>query len=237
MKKALVYLCVLSFVALVGQLAGCEEKTKEEAKEEKTEKQADEPKAEEKQAESPEGEAKAGEEKAGEEKTGEEKAKSEDCDSGEEEHVHKEGEEEMAPALDPELANAPLDVKEGELTGIEKVDVNELLANPDKYNGKTVAVAGKIVDMCTHRHGWFGIESADGSRVIRIKTLPKFAVPVNAVGSQGVAEGTIEIATYTPEQAKHFIEDHKFITAEEAASGKDVVQAVMVANGASFERK
>jgi len=151
------------------------------------------------------------------------------------EHGH-EGEAHAALAPQPE-AQGPLDVALGAALGAaERVDVLDLSKNAATYEGKTVRIEGAVTDMCFHRRGWFGVASADGTRMVRVITTPTFQVPEGAVGASAVAEGVVEVMTIPAADVPHYRESHKFIADDEIGVDGTIKQAVVRATGASFKR-
>ncbi|MFC1570286.1 hypothetical protein ACFL4E_00700 [Candidatus Omnitrophota bacterium] len=77
----------------------------------------------------------------------------------------------------------------GTIQGIEKVTpLKDILSSPEKYEGKTVKVEGKIVEECP-TGCWFNL--ADDGGIIYVDTNPgEFAIP-QEVGKKASAEGTV----------------------------------------------
>lgn len=134
--------------------------------------------------------------------------------------------------------HGPLDEKLGQaLAGAEVVDVAKLVSDPDAFDGKTVTLTGEVTDMCHHKRGWFAVASPDGKKMVRVITGPgKFQVPVAAIGATAKAEGAINVVTLNEKQIAYFRRSHKFISDEEARSGKPIKQAILMATGAEFKR-
>jgi hypothetical protein len=91
------------------------------------------------------------------------------------------------------------------LAGAQEVKVVELVANPEKYVGKTVRVEGVVVDVCEKRGCWMDI--ADGAKAakVRIKVDDGVMVfPVEAKGSHAIAEGVFTKIEMTPDEAKAY---------------------------------
>ncbi|MBN2493327.1 MAG: hypothetical protein JXR96_01945 [Deltaproteobacteria bacterium] len=131
----------------------------------------------------------------------------------------------------------PLDVELGEpLQGAARVSVEALLDDPAAWEGKRVRVEGEVRDMCFHRRGWFGVASADGQKVIRVMTAPRFQVPAGAIGARAEAEGKVKVITLPASEIAHYKKVHKFVSEKELASEGPIRQAVIVAAGAEFSR-
>lgn len=85
------------------------------------------------------------------------------------------------------------------------VKLSELIAHPDAYVGKTVRVEGVIVDVCAKRGCWMDLAIDAKSQPIRIKVDDGVIVfPIEAKGSQAVAEGVFTKIEMTPEQATKY---------------------------------
>lgn len=123
------------------------------------------------------------------------------------------------------LANAPL------------VAIEDLQKDPAAFEGKTIRVSGRVVDMCFHKRTWFGMTSASGDKVVRVITgRNNFLVPEKAVGADAIAEGVVEVITLDPAEMAHYKDTHKFVSDEEIARGGPVRQPVVYASGAQFVR-
>ncbi|MBK7258229.1 MAG: DUF4920 domain-containing protein [Ignavibacteriae bacterium] len=87
------------------------------------------------------------------------------------------------------------------LTLKEVTRVSEILANPEKFNGKRVRVQGAVVDVCSKRGCWIRLASDKEYESIVFKVEDGVIVfPMDAKGKTAVAEGVISAKTYTVEQ-------------------------------------
>ena len=87
------------------------------------------------------------------------------------------------------------------LTLKEVTRVSEILANPEKFNGKRVRVQGAVVDVCSKRGCWIRLASDKEFESILFKVDDGVIVfPMDAKGKTAVAEGVISAKTYTVEQ-------------------------------------
>lgn len=96
----------------------------------------------------------------------------------------------------------------------EATPVAELLAHPERYDGKTVRVDGVVTGVCKKRGCWIQVTDPDTGKGIRIKVEDGVIVfPLESMGHHASAQGTFEIIHLTPEQqkamAKHRAEEHK----------------------------
>jgi len=91
------------------------------------------------------------------------------------------------------------------------VAIDELLASPDRYVGQTVRVAGKVVDVCSHRGCWMQLGN-DKGQLVRVKVRDGDIVfPVSARGRPAEAEGVFAKTELSPDdalaRAKHLAEE------------------------------
>ncbi len=96
------------------------------------------------------------------------------------------------------------------VTLTQRTAIADILSHPDDFEGMTVAVEGRVTDVCTMMGCW--IEVQGGSRHIRLKVEDGAIVfPQEAVGRQAVLQGKVEKLTYTREEflakAKHEAEE------------------------------
>ncbi len=112
----------------------------------------------------------------------------------------------LANALeDPKQYGKPLTVKKA-------TKVSEILANPEKHNGKRVLVEGPVVDVCPKRGCWIQIGSDKEFEMIQFKVDDGVIVfPMEAKGMKVRAEGIVFVSTLTREQlieqARHHAEE------------------------------
>jgi hypothetical protein len=89
----------------------------------------------------------------------------------------------------------PLTVKEP--TTIEKV-----YAEPEKFLGKTVAVKGKITEVCQMMGCWMNLVDSASGKSIRIKVNDgEIEFPKNGAGKMAIAEGTLTKIELSKERA------------------------------------
>jgi hypothetical protein len=113
------------------------------------------------------------------------------------------------------------------------VKLEELLAAPDAWAGKTVRVAGNVSAMCTHMRAWFAIATGDASgRYLRVLTAPAFLVPPESIGKSAEAEGVVEVVPLDPQTAAHLAGPHQL--GDPAAPAGSAPQVLLRATGATF---
>ncbi|MEW5800145.1 MAG: DUF4920 domain-containing protein [Bacteroidota bacterium] len=88
-----------------------------------------------------------------------------------------------------------------ELTLKEKTKISDILAAPEKYDGKLVQVEGAIVAVCEHRGCWIKISSDKEFESIRFKVEDGVIVfPMEIKGANVVAEGIVSVKTTSKEE-------------------------------------
>ncbi len=95
------------------------------------------------------------------------------------------------------------------LTVKEKTKVSDILANPEKYDGKKVLVEGTVVDVCKKRGCWIKVASDKEFESIRFKVDDGVIVfPLRAKGKTALAEGVVSVKTFTKEELIKQGEEH-----------------------------
>ncbi len=118
----------------------------------------------------------------------------------------------------------------GTFAATQVVSVQELLAKPESYAGKTVQVSGNVNAMCTHARGWFSIVGDDQTgHHLRVVTAPTFLVPQGSIGKSARAEGLVEVQDVDPEMLKHYAAEHKL-----GGDQNNTKRVVLRAFGAEF---
>ncbi len=83
----------------------------------------------------------------------------------------------------------------------DKTKISDIVANPEKYNGKKVLVEGPIVDVCKKRGCWIKIGSDKEFETMTFKVEDGVIVfPMIVKGKTAIAEGVVSVETYTVEQ-------------------------------------
>ena len=99
------------------------------------------------------------------------------------------------------------------LTGEDTTKISVLMAEPDKFIGKTVRVEGLVTGVCEKRGCWMSLASDEEFQELRIKVDDGVIVfPIEAKGKHAVAEGEFTKIEMTMEQTlaykKHHAEEH-----------------------------
>jgi len=109
--------------------------------------------------------------------------------------------------------------------------IQEIVSNPEAWNGKTVRVEGKVVGVCEMKGCWIELESRDMSR-LRIKVEDDVIVfPAEAKGRWAVAEGTVSVHEMTRDEWVRWqghLAEEKGETFDEAAVGEGPYLLVQV---------
>jgi hypothetical protein len=100
-----------------------------------------------------------------------------------------------------------------EITLKEKTKISAILAEPQKYVGKTVLVEGTVVAVCEKRGCWIELASDKKFQKMKIKVKDgEIVFPIEESGKTALVEGTVYEIKMTKEQAleqaKHEAEEH-----------------------------
>ena len=102
-----------------------------------------------------------------------------------------------------------------ELTMDKKTNISEILADPEKYEGKRVLVEGTIVGVCATRGCWIDLASDKGYDKIKVKVNDgEIVFPMEAKGKVALVEG--EVYSFVPEMTE---EEHERSEKLEKESG------------------
>ncbi|MBI2265516.1 MAG: DUF4920 domain-containing protein [Armatimonadetes bacterium] len=95
------------------------------------------------------------------------------------------------------------------LTLKEKTKISDILANPQKFNGKRVLVEGPVVGVCPRRGCWIKIagEKDFESLIFKVKD-GVITFPMDAKGKTALAEGVLSARTYTREELIEMGKEH-----------------------------
>ena len=129
-------------------------------------------------------------------------------------------------------------LKRGVMTGkATKVSLAKILATPEKYSGKTVAVEGIMVRSCKQEGCWMELAPAKDAKSIRISMKNHaFFIPLNAASQnlKAKAEGVFTVKNLSKAEVDHLIEDgSKF--ANRNADGS-VTEVSFIANGVELRK-
>lgn len=78
--------------------------------------------------------------------------------------------------------------------------IEEILAAPDAWVGKTVRIEGRVAEVCTKMGCWMDLVSQDNARM-QVKVDDGVIVfPLEAIGRWAAAEGKVEVLEMSREQ-------------------------------------
>lgn len=88
----------------------------------------------------------------------------------------------------------------------ENVVIADLIADPSKYEGKTINLKGDISDVCQKAGCWTYI--TDGKNYMLVQTQHKFFLPKDAVGNIS-ADGIFKLKEFPEEHAKEMLKESR----------------------------
>lgn len=87
------------------------------------------------------------------------------------------------------------------ITVKEVTPISDILANPEKYEGKTVLVEGKVGDVCKKMGCWMMLTGEGKDEAIRIKVNDgEIVFPQERRGKTARAQGVVSVREMTKEQ-------------------------------------
>jgi hypothetical protein len=112
--------------------------------------------------------------------------------------------------------------------------VSLLLAEPERFDGQTIACQGRVAEVCPKKGCWMTLR--DGERELRV-TFQDYAffVPLDAAGATMRAEGLFRIVETPADELRHYLEDAGR-EAEAAAVTGPVRSYTLVAPGVELRR-
>ncbi|RMG45841.1 MAG: DUF4920 domain-containing protein [Acidobacteria bacterium] len=88
------------------------------------------------------------------------------------------------------------------VSGPATLTIDKLLADPERWVGKTVRVEGLIVDVCPMRGCWIDLAGKSDFKTVRFKVKDgEIVFPVELKGRRAVVEGVLTRIELTREQA------------------------------------
>lgn len=113
--------------------------------------------------------------------------------------------------------NAPVELKVGDTikrgaalgaAKAERAALADVMKNPQKYAGKTVAVEGVIVRSCKKEGCWMELAANKDAKPVRVTFGDHaFFIPLNAAGLNAKAEGVFEVKVLSKEKVDHMVND------------------------------
>lgn len=90
------------------------------------------------------------------------------------------------------------------LKGLAAVQLDKVLAAPTDFDGKTIAVEGKVRRACEKKGCWMELAATDKGPGVRVTFKDYgFFVPLDSAGATAKVEGTVKVAELSAENAKH----------------------------------
>jgi hypothetical protein len=87
-----------------------------------------------------------------------------------------------------------------ELTLNEKTKISDVIADPEKYNGKRIQIEGAVVGVCEKRGCWINVAGDKEGEKLRFKVEDGVIVfPMEIKGKTAAAEGVLNVITYSEE--------------------------------------
>ncbi len=114
------------------------------------------------------------------------------------------------------------------LTQQTPTSITDIQQQPDRFDGKTVAVKGKVTDVCQMAGCWMALVEPATGKLLRVKVNDgEIVFPKDAVGRMALAEGTVQKLELTRAQAvaraKHHAEEQGRTFDESSVTGPQTV--------------
>ena len=85
------------------------------------------------------------------------------------------------------------------------VSIDDLVADPMKYDGQLVRVEGMVTDVCPKRGCWMDLAGKGAGKKVRFKVQDGVMVlPMEAKGSQASAEGRVVVTKLSLEDSREY---------------------------------
>jgi hypothetical protein len=118
-----------------------------------------------------------------------------------------------------------------EITLKEKTSISNILANPEKFEGKTVLVEGKILDVCQSMGCWIEIAGNNDKEKIKIKVEDgEIVFPKESKGKTALVQGVVALVkggeacqtehAENKESHKHESHETKHVDKKESHTGE-----------------
>jgi hypothetical protein len=93
------------------------------------------------------------------------------------------------------------------LKGAPKAELAQVLKAPADYDGKTVALEGKVRRACERKGCWMELAAPASDKGPGVRVTFKdygFFVPTDSAGRSAKVEGVVKVAELSEERAKHY---------------------------------
>lgn len=139
----------------------------------------------------------------------------------------------------PSAASVAGTVYGGGVTVLKVTPISSLLSKPNAHVGRTVAIRGLVVDVCTARGCWMDIAGDRPYEKVRVKVEDGVLVfPASARGRKAAVQGIVEVLPMCPDEALRFRREEarvKGVPFDRASiTGKEAALAIR-ATGAVIE--
>jgi hypothetical protein len=90
----------------------------------------------------------------------------------------------------------------------EMVALTDVMADPQKFSGKTVKVEGVIARSCKSEGCWMELAPSMDAKTVRVKFKDHgFFIPLDAQGMKAKAEGIFEVKVLSKEEVDHLVNE------------------------------
>lgn len=95
------------------------------------------------------------------------------------------------------------------LTDKETIELDQVLASPDKYNEKVIRVSGTVKEVCQHKGCWINMADKSGKTcfVKFVCPISGRLVPLDAPGKACIVEGKLVVEEVSEDEARHIAEE------------------------------
>lgn len=117
----------------------------------------------------------------------------------------------------------------GSFGASERISLQQLLATPGSYSGKTVTVEGEVRRACSRKGCWMELaESADAKSAACRVTFKDygFFVPLDSAGSRARLEAVVQVENVKPAHVEHLEEEGASFAKKNADGTADEVRLV-----------
>lgn len=106
------------------------------------------------------------------------------------------------------------------LSDNQTIEVGEVLANPDTYDGKFLRISGVVTEVCKPKGCWLRMSGTGDAKNVFVKfhcPIGGRLIPMEAVGLPVVVEGKVQMTKVDEDERRHMAEDAGLSPAEIAA--------------------
>lgn len=140
-----------------------------------------------------------------------------------------------APAATPEKKAGDVLLRGEKLQGLASVEMTKLLSTPAEFDGKTVALEGKVRKACEKKGCWMELAADEKSPGVRVTFKGYgFFVPLDSAGSTAKVEGVVKVAELSADKAKHYESEGAKVAKDKDGKYREVQ---LVASGVELRRK